>query len=147
MPHMQALTPEGLTQDAQAAFDWLRKNPRVSPDRIACVGFCMGGRTSYLANSALPLKAAISFYGGRIAPDLLPRAPQMNAPMLFFWGRARRSHSSGTDSGRDRIAARRAKKVFVNVEFSNADHGFFCDARPSYNPLAAGQAWDLCSSF
>src|ERR1700726_2515707 len=25
MPHIQALTPEGLTNDAKAAFDWLQK--------------------------------------------------------------------------------------------------------------------------
>ena len=86
MPHMQALTPDGLIADAQAAFDWLQKNPRVLPNATASVGFCMGGRVSFLANSALPLKAAISFYGGGIAPALLPRVPQIHGPMLFFWG-------------------------------------------------------------
>src|SRR5258708_2871413 len=86
MPHMQALTPDGLTKDVQAAFDWLQKSPRVLPNCTASVGFCMGGRVSFLANSAVPLKAAISFYGGGIAPALLPRASEIHAPMLFFWG-------------------------------------------------------------
>ncbi len=86
MPHLQALTPDGLIADARAAFDWLQKNPRVLPEATACVGYCMGGRTSFLANSALPLKAAISYYGGGIAPGLLPRAEQQHGPMLFFWG-------------------------------------------------------------
>jgi carboxymethylenebutenolidase len=146
MPHMQALTPDGLTRDAQAAFDWLQKNPRVLPNRTASVGFCMGGRVSFLANSVLPLQAAISFYGGGIAPDLLPRAPQIHAPMLFFWG--------GLDSHipQDQVrvvidAMRQAKKTFVNVEFSDADHGFFCDARASYKETAAKQAWDLSLRF
>jgi carboxymethylenebutenolidase len=40
-----------------------------------------------------------------------------------------------------------AKKSYVNVEFSDADHGFFCDARPSYNPAAAAQAWPLTLAF
>jgi carboxymethylenebutenolidase len=35
----------------------------------------------------------------------------------------------------------------VNVEFSDADHGFFCDARSSYNPSAAKQAWALTLTF
>lgn len=146
MPHMQALTLDGLTRDAQAAFDWLQKNPRVLPNRTASVGFCMGGRVSFLANSVLPLQAAISFYGGGIAPDLLPRAPRIHAPMLFFWG--------GLDSHipQDQIrtvidAMRQAKKTFVNVEFSDADHGFFCDARASYKETAAKQAWDLSLRF
>lgn len=146
MPHMQALTPDGLTQDAQAAFDWLQKNPRVLPNRTASVGFCMGGRVSFLANSVFPLQAAISFYGGGIAPALLPRAPQIHAPMLFFWG--------GLDSHipQEQIrvvidAMRQAKKTFVNVEFSDADHGFFCDARANYKETAAKQAWDLSVRF
>jgi carboxymethylenebutenolidase len=40
-----------------------------------------------------------------------------------------------------------AKKTYVNVEFSDADHGFFCDARASYNETASKQAWDLSLRF
>ena len=146
MPHMQALTPEGLINDAKAAFEWLQKSPRVLPNATASVGFCMGGRVSFLANSALPLKAAISFYGGGIAPALLPRAPQIHAPMLFFWG-GLDSHIP-PDQIRSVIdAMKEAKKIYVNVEISDADHGFFCDARASYKETAAKQAWDLSLRF
>ncbi|MGB6899478.1 MAG: dienelactone hydrolase family protein, partial [Candidatus Acidiferrum sp.] len=44
-------------------------------------------------------------------------------------------------------ALRTAGKNFVNVEISNADHGFFCDARPSYSPSAALLAWPLTLAF
>jgi carboxymethylenebutenolidase len=145
-PHLQALTPDGIVADARAAFDWLQKSPRVLPNSTACVGYCMGGRCSYLANSALPLKAAISFYGGGIAPALLTRAAAQNAPILFFWG--------GLDAHipKDQIrsvidAMQEAKKTYVNVEFSDADHGFFCDVRPSYKETAAKQAWELSLKF
>ena len=37
MPHIQALTPEGLINDATTAFDWLQKNPRVLPNATASV--------------------------------------------------------------------------------------------------------------
>ena len=40
-----------------------------------------------------------------------------------------------------------AKKTYVNVEFSDADHGFFCDARPAYKETAAKQAWELALKF
>ena len=40
-----------------------------------------------------------------------------------------------------------AGKSYVIVEFSEGDHGFFCDARPSYNPVAAAQAWPLTLAF
>src|SRR5882762_6301340 len=42
MPHLQALTPDGLTADSRAAFDWLQKNPHVLPNCTARVGYCMG---------------------------------------------------------------------------------------------------------
>jgi len=146
MPHMQALTPDGLIKDVQAAFEWLQKSSRVLPNCTASVGFCMGGRVSFLANTAVPLKAAISFYGGGIAPALLPRAPQVHAPMLFFWG-ALDGHIP-PDQIRSVIdAMKEAKKTYVNVEFSDADHGFFCDARASYKETAAKQAWDLSLRF
>ena len=146
MPHMQAMTPEGLISDARAAYDWLQKNSGVLPNSTASVGWCMGGRVSYLANTALPLKAAVSFYGGGIAPALLPRAPESHGPVLFFWG--------GLDGHipADQIlsvvdAMKQAKKPYVNVEFSDADHGFFCDARASYKETAAKLAWNLSLGF
>lgn len=146
MPHMQALTPDSLINDAQAAFDWLQENPRVLPNSTAGVGFCMGGRTSFLANSALPLKAAISFYGGGIAPSLLPRVSDIHGPMLFFWG-VLDSHIP-PDQIRSVIdAMKESKKTYVNVEFSDAGHGFFCDVRASYKETAAKQAWDLSLRF
>jgi carboxymethylenebutenolidase len=33
------------------------------------------------------------------------------------------------------------------VEFSNADHAFFCDDRSAYEPHAARQAWALTLEF
>jgi carboxymethylenebutenolidase len=146
MPHAQALTPERMIDDARAAFDWLRKNPRVLPDSIACVGFCLGGRVAFVANSALPFKAAISFYGGRIAPDLLPRAPELHAPMLFFWG-GLDTHIPPEQIRAVTDALTMAKKTFVNVEISDAGHGFFCDVRDAYKETAAKQAWNLSLTF
>jgi carboxymethylenebutenolidase len=146
MPHMQAMTPDGNIADARAAFDWLQKHPRVAPNATASIGFCMGGRASFLANSALPLSAAISFYGTAIAPGFLPRAAQQHGPVLFFWG--------GLDARITRDQTRavvdamtEAKKRFVNVDFSDADHGFFCDARANYKETAAKQAWELLVQF
>jgi carboxymethylenebutenolidase len=38
-------------------------------------------------------------------------------------------------------------KNFVDVEISDGGHGFFCDARPSFNPTAAALAWSLTLEF
>lgn len=146
MPHMQAMTPDGVIADARAAFDWLQKNPRIAPNATGSIGFCMGGRASFLANSALPLSAAISFYGTAIAPGFVSRAAQQNGPVLFFWGGLdARITRDQTRAVVDAMAE--AKKTFVNVEFSDADHGFFCDARANYKESAAKQAWELLVKF
>jgi carboxymethylenebutenolidase len=144
--HTAALTNEQLERDIEAAFRWLSGDAGTDPARIASIGFCMGGRVSFLANSVVGLKAAVSFYGGWIAPANLSRAAHLRAPMLFFWG--------GLDKhiGPDQIhavetALRAAGKPFVNVVISDADHGFFCDARRSFNRNAAEQAWALVTIF
>ena len=40
-----------------------------------------------------------------------------------------------------------AGKPFINVEFSEADHGFNCDERPSYHATSAKLAWGMAISF
>ena len=146
MPHMKALTEKGLSDDVYAAFGWLRDSSHVQPARIGSIGFCMGGRISFLANAIVPLRASISFYGGGMAPTLLPRAPQLHAPMLFFWGGL--DKHIPPDQIRSVVdAVKAAGKPYINVEISDADHGFFCDVRPTFNPAAAAEAWSLSLSF
>ena len=143
MPHMQALTEQGLEEDVRAAFGWLERE-RVG-DNAAAVGYCLGGRVAFLANSVVSLKAAASYYGGHI-PPLLGRAGRLSGPMLFFWG-GRDQHIPEEQRKAVVHGVREADKVFVDVVFSNADHGFFCDARPSYQAAAAAQAWSLTQAF
>jgi carboxymethylenebutenolidase len=65
MPFYQAMTREGMEADLRAAAAWLTKETDAS--RMACTGFCLGGKMTFLANGILPLKAAAAFYGGGIA--------------------------------------------------------------------------------
>lgn len=144
-PHMKALTNEGLEADVRAAFDLLH-NDAACDGRIASVGFCMGGRVSFLANSILPLAAAVSFYGGGIAPGLLDRAPKQHGKLLMFWGGLDR-HIGFEQRSEVRQALDRASKPYIHIVISFADHGFFCDARASFNAAAARDAWALTTSF
>lgn len=150
MPHMRALTDAGMEADQRAAYDWLRSNG-AADSHVSAVGYCMGGRAAFLAALSLPLACAISYYGGGIAPNannpgLLGRARELQAPMLFFWG-GRDKHITVEHVRAVTEALRAAGKSFVNVEISDADHGFFCDARSAYNPAAAAQAWPLTLAF
>lgn len=146
MAQAAALTETGLKADIQACFQWLQHHPQVAGDRIGSVGFCLGGRLSFLANAWVPLKAAVSFYGGGIAEKHLDLVPLLHAPQLFLW--AGQDPWIPLDSTQKLAQALRdAKKHFVQVEFSDADHGFACDARSHFDAHAAAQAWALTLAF
>jgi carboxymethylenebutenolidase len=143
-PHMQAMTEQGTSSDIRATYEWLKKNSEAG-EAVASVGYCMGGRTSFLANTVVPLKAAISYYGGGI-PQFLGRTAKASGPLLMIWGGLDK-HIPAEQRQQVASALTDAKKNFIDVVFSNADHGFNCDARPSYEPTASRIAWDLAQSF
>jgi len=145
-PHMQAVTEAGLEMDLRAAHGLLANDPQVGKEYIAAVGFCMGGRAAFLANAILPLVGAVSYYGGRIADQLLSRASDQHGPLLLFWG-GQDTHVEPAQHYAVVNALRQAGKIFTDVEFSDAEHGFFCDARKSYSPAAARESWALMTAF
>lgn len=142
--HMQATTEATIESDVKATYEWLKDNTEAGGN-IAAVGYCMGGRTSFLANSAVSLKAAISYYGGNM-PSLLHRTATLSAPMILFWGE-RDQHIPAEHRNQVMASMREAKKEYIDIVYSNADHGFFCDARQSYEPNSAKLSWDIVQSF
>jgi carboxymethylenebutenolidase len=145
MPHYQAITNETLSADLHASFNFLQAQNNVNIDKVGCIGFCLGGRVSFLANATLPLSAAISYYGGGL-DQLAGEAPNLHGAHLFYWG--------GLDKHipQDKIdtiinAVKEAGKDYANVTFSYADHAFNNDERPSYSPLAAKEAWAHTLTF
>ncbi len=150
MPHMQALTDDGHERGHSRVVR-LAAEERRARASVGAVGYCMGGRTACLAAITVPVKGAVSYYGGGIGPggmfpSLVDRLKDLKAPMLFFWG-GKDEHIPAEQAHAVIEGLKAAKKTYVNVEFSDADHGFFCDARPSYNPAAAAQAWPLTLAF
>ena len=79
-------------------------------------------------------------------PDLLGRAPALNAPILLFWG-GKDTHIVPEQRRAVEDALLAAEKPYAMVTFSQADHGFFCDARASYDPAASREAWALTLAF
>ena len=146
-PHMEALTREGLEADILATYAWVQHQAGlVQTDKVVSVGFCMGGRVSVHASTLLPLKAAASFYGGGIMDTIADRIEKVQAPLMLCWG--------GLDQHitQEKIqpllqALDAHKKSYIHSVFSHADHGFFCDARQSYQPNAAQTAWAMLKAF
>ncbi len=143
-PHFAGISERGLIEDVRACYDWAVDAHKIKS--IGCTGYCMGGRASFIANSEVPLTAAVSYYGGRIVPSHIHLSAKQIAPLLFFWGgkdanilpdQIRRLNESLTE----------AKKPFTNIVISDADHGFFTDDRSSYNPIASRLAWATTMEF
>ena len=145
MQHYLAINNEDLTVDLQAAHDWLKSQALVIADKIGSIGFCLGGRVSFLANAVLPLAAAVSYYGGG-THTIKDRATDLHAPHLFFWG-GLDAHISHADIVEVTEAVEAAGKPIINTVISYADHGFHCDERPSYHPQAAAEAWAMTLAF
>ena len=89
MPHVQQTTPEGVQADVAACVAHLREN---GCEAIFTVGFCFGGRNSWLsAASGHGLAGAIGFYGrpgpgNDGSPGPKQRAAEMTAPILALQG-------------------------------------------------------------
>ena len=90
MPHVNQTTQEGIQADVAAAVEHLRASTRA----IFTVGFCFGGRNSWLAAaSGHGITGAVGFYGrpgaGRDgSPGPIDRAGELEAPVLGLMGGA-----------------------------------------------------------
>jgi len=71
MSMIGTLTPDKVTSDAAAFFDYLAGRPDVAGERFGVCGYCMGGRTSVVVAGRLPdrVAAAASFHGGGLVTD------------------------------------------------------------------------------
>ncbi len=146
MPHYQAITREGAKADLWGAYEFLQGKDAVIKDMAGAVGYCLGGRVAFYANALLPLKAAVSYYGGAVE-QLADEAPNLHGDQLFFWG-GKDSHI--TEDKRNIIirAVEEAGKNYTNVLISYAGHASSCDDRlTSYHPLAAAEAWQHTLAF
>lgn len=143
--HIGQLTREGIEEDLDAAFAHLGEHG-FTDDRIAVVGFCMGGTVAFLAGWRRALGAAVTFYGGGIAegrfgaPALKDIAPELKTPWLGCYG----DQDKGIPTEQVeqlRAAAARAPVDTEVVRYPDAGHGFHCDAREAYHEPSARDAW------
>ena len=126
MGYMQQLRTEDTLRDVGAAIAVVKNSGRVGT-----VGFCWGGRISYLAACDLPVACAVVYYG-RVADQLDKRARRA---VMYHYGSLDKSIPLADVEKIE--AAYPQAPVFV---YEGADHGFNCDERPTYNPQAAALA-------
>jgi carboxymethylenebutenolidase len=147
-PHVEQTTTAGVQADAAAGVAWLRE---AGSESIFTVGFCFGGRQSWLAAAAgHGLAGAIGFYGrpgtgSDGSPGPTQRAGELRAPILGLMG--------GADTGIpvDEVRAFEQALADAGVEneievYDGAPHSFF-DRKHEEFADASADAWSRVLAF
>lgn len=147
---------ERLVGDISGAVDLLRGLPNAN-GKVATIGYCSGGRQSFLAALRIDLDAAVDCYGAfvvgtppegfplRVAP-LVDRAADLRCPLLGLFG-AEDTYPSPQDTAVLLQALTEAGKDVEFHTYDGAGHAFFSTNRPSYSVEAANDGWDKIWDF
>jgi carboxymethylenebutenolidase len=148
MEHVGQTTPEGVQADVGAAVEYLRSKGATT---IFTLGFCFGGRNSWLAAAAgHGLAGAIGFYGrpgeGRDGtPGPSQRAGELHAPVLALQAGADQNITAEDNAAFERALADAGVEHEV-VTYDGAPHSFF-DRKQDEFAAASEDAWARVLSF
>jgi carboxymethylenebutenolidase len=142
----EGVDDDAVLADVDAALDALRQEG-FADSRIGIVGFCFGGRETFLVSARRPLGAGVTFYGGGIVtpghfqfPTLIDEAQSLQTPWLGLFG----DEDGGIpveDVERLRAAVAAAPVHTEVVRYPGAGHGFHCDVRSAYHEASARDGW------
>lgn len=153
---LKTLNDDTVMAEAGKGLEFLAGRKEVAANKVGVIGFCMGGRFTFLANAvhADKFKGAVAFYGGGIAnpkdpvgrKPLLDRVAAMRSPIMLNYGA---DDESIPPEEHERIAEAlsKAKKRYILSVFPKAGHGFMSDRRDSYAAAPAQEAWDMTLNF
>ena len=135
---------ESLMGPLVQAYQHLRKDrAETRGQKIACVGFCMGGGLSALLACEEPeLSGAAVFYGMAPAVEKIAR---INCPVIAFYGAKDQRVNAGIPGFQE--AMRAAGKDFEHHMYEGAGHAFFNDDAPSYDVHAARDSYARLLAF
>jgi carboxymethylenebutenolidase len=145
--HRAMTTPEGIQADVAAAVERLRS---LGANSVFTVGFCFGGRHSWLAAaSGLGLAGAIGFYGmpGERdgAPGPTQRAGELEAPILALQAGDDQNITAEHNAAFEQ-ALSEAGVEHELVVYEGAPHSFF-DRRQTDFAEASDDAWSRVLAF
>jgi len=143
-------------EDVAGAMAFLKSQSRAN-GKVGAIGYCSGGRHTYLSACNLALDAAVDCYGGGVVatPDqltaerpvaVIDMTRDLKCPLLGLFG------SEDQNPSRDHVARmeeelKRHDKTFEFHTYEGAGHAFFWVERPSYNAEAARDGWHKIWDF
>jgi carboxymethylenebutenolidase len=138
-PHVDQTEDDAVQADIRAAVEWLREHGATA---VFTVGFCFGGRKSWIAAaSGHGLAGAIGFYG-RPGPEL---AAGIGAPILALQAGADRNISAADNQAFDEALSAAGVEHEV-VTYEGAPHSFF-DRKQDEFAAASEDAWERVLAF
>ena len=155
MTRIGRLRDAEIIADADAAITHLRRLPDVRVGDLAVLGFCMGGRITYMLAGARPAawKAAGVFYGGNImkawgdGPAPFDLTKNIACPVIGFFGL---DDTNPSPADVDEIDAEltRHGKAHEFHRYAGAGHAFlnFTNAE-RYRAEQAKDAWTKMLGF
>jgi carboxymethylenebutenolidase len=134
---LSKIPPEESVANLKSGIGELQR--RVPDQKVAAVGFCMGGGMVWrlLASGEPRLAAAVPFYGP--TPDNPDFSGSNNVAVLGFYG-ALDQRVNATEPVA-RAALEKAGLVHELITEPDANHAFFNDTGDRYNAAAAADAW------
>jgi carboxymethylenebutenolidase len=151
MPHVTETSHEGVQSDVAAAVSYLR-GLADAPTSIFTVGFCFGGRNSWLAAaSGHDLAGAIGFYGSLQLsslfklPSPIDRATEMECPILALQA-GDDANITAADNAAFDAALTAASVDHEVVTYEGAPHSFF-DRKYEEFADASADAWARVEAF
>src|SRR6266436_7560112 len=145
--------PAKFRQRARVALDKLASMPQVDPNRLAAIGFCMGGTFSLeLARDGAPLRGVVSFHGG-LGTERPAAAGQVKAKILVCTGaddpfvpaaQVNALADEMTKAGADWKIISYGGTVH---SFTNPDAGKVGNPGLKYNKASDERSWKAMASF
>ena len=154
MPHVAATTWAGIAADTAAGVGALRApdGDRAGASAIFTIGFCMGGRMSFLAGTlGLGLAGVIGLYGWPVGPwrNDTPApadvAAELASPVLGIFGGADGAISSDAVATFERALGGAGVPNEI-VTYPGAPHSFFDRKAPEFAE-ASESAWSRILKF
>lgn len=147
---------ERLVGDVAGAMAYL-KGLSNSNGKVGTIGYCSGGRQSFLAAVSLDLDAAVDCYGAFVVgevPEGMPlkvgpivdKTPNLSCPLLGLFGEEDAYPSPAQVTELEK-ALQAAGKTYEFHSYPNAGHAFFSVNRPSYRVEAANDGWEKIFTF
>ncbi|MGZ6213886.1 MAG: dienelactone hydrolase family protein [Candidatus Limnocylindria bacterium] len=150
--HVPLTRHNTLNADVAAAAAYLRSSEGGAVERLYTVGFCFGGRLSYLqAASGIGAAGVIGFYGWPVGtnraglPAPADEVGRFACPVLALWGGADQGIGPEVVHAFDQ-AMDGAGVTHTTVVYPGAPHSFF-DRHASEHAEASADAWRRMLDF